>query len=34
MQDHRLSLRLMGGDRIDQPLDDPALLSPVWTKLI
>src|SRR5438128_2029157 len=34
MQDHRLSLRLMGGDRFDQPLEDPALLSPVWTELI
>src|SRR2546425_1447423 len=34
MEDHRLSLRLMSGDRRDQPLDDPALLSPVRTELV
>src|SRR2546426_2892199 len=34
MQHNGLSLHLVSGDRRDQPLDDPALLSPVRTELI
>ncbi len=33
MQDHGLSLRLVSGDRLDQPLDDPALLNLIRTKV-
>ncbi len=32
VQDHRLPLRLVGGDRLDQPLDDPALFGLVGTE--
>ena len=33
MQDDGLSLRLVSGDRLDHPLDDPALLAPIRPEL-